>query len=121
MCVCGGGGGSFGHSVFQQQGASRLYELWWWLALCLYCGVGAMVYSLHPALLITCIITSVNSPPALHVCPFPTMCHQAITWAWELSTKVYGLPVEKVWVSAAASFCHVQRQRFQWRCCFLAY
>ncbi len=24
---------------------------------------------------------------------------QAIAYAWELSTKVYGLPVERVWVS----------------------
>jgi hypothetical protein len=34
-------------------------------------------------------------PPACRPCP-PL---QAILWAWELSTKVYGLPAERVWVS----------------------
>ncbi len=32
-----------------------------------------------------------------HPLPHPNV--QAITYAWELSTKVYGLPVERIWVS----------------------
>jgi hypothetical protein len=41
-------------------------------------------------------------PVCLRCPPLPCM-FQAITWAWELSTKVFGLPVERVWVSAAAA------------------